>query len=155
MGLLQAARFYVLYKDINKAKSFGLNRAIFYAWAKRYGGKRKISLFPRKISQKNKEKETRIFKLGDEEAFINKEGFFEIGNEIQRPFDYDKEIANKISIYIPYEIAWEKAINYVKKFSKKVLESQKDFYEKVYLPVRDSFLTEENKKGKSSLEKFF
>ncbi len=31
MALLQAARYYVLTGDINKAKSFGLNRAIFYA----------------------------------------------------------------------------------------------------------------------------
>jgi len=32
MGLLQAARYYVLYGDLEKAKSFGINRAIFYAW---------------------------------------------------------------------------------------------------------------------------
>ncbi|AEM39482.1 hypothetical protein Pyrfu_1625 [Pyrolobus fumarii 1A] len=37
MALLQAARYYLLYGDMDKAKSFGLNRAIFYAWAKYYG----------------------------------------------------------------------------------------------------------------------
>lgn len=29
MGLLQAARYYLLTGDLEKAKSFGLNRAIF------------------------------------------------------------------------------------------------------------------------------
>ncbi|MCD6195448.1 MAG: hypothetical protein J7J82_01515, partial [Staphylothermus sp.] len=37
MALLQAARHYIFHKDLDKAKSFGLNRAIFYAWAKYYG----------------------------------------------------------------------------------------------------------------------
>ena len=39
MGLLQAARYYLLTGDLQKAKSFGLNRAIFYAWAKHYKAK--------------------------------------------------------------------------------------------------------------------
>jgi len=38
MALLQAARYYLLTGDLEKAYSFGLNRAIFYAWAKRRGG---------------------------------------------------------------------------------------------------------------------
>jgi len=36
MGLLQAARYYLLTDDLERAKSFGLNRAIFYAWAKKH-----------------------------------------------------------------------------------------------------------------------
>lgn len=35
MATLQAARGYVLGKDISTAKSFGLNRAIFYLAAKK------------------------------------------------------------------------------------------------------------------------
>ncbi|PIV54824.1 MAG: hypothetical protein COS15_04915, partial [Caldiserica bacterium CG02_land_8_20_14_3_00_36_38] len=35
MATLQAARAYILGKPLNSAKSFGLNRAIFYAAAKK------------------------------------------------------------------------------------------------------------------------
>jgi len=35
MALLQAARYYVLTRDYEKALSFGLNGATSYAWAKR------------------------------------------------------------------------------------------------------------------------
>ena len=37
MALLQTARYYRLHGDLMRAKSFGLNRAVFYAWAKHYG----------------------------------------------------------------------------------------------------------------------
>ncbi|MFZ8800630.1 MAG: hypothetical protein ACO2ON_00390 [Candidatus Nanopusillus sp.] len=36
MGLLQAARYYILNGDINKAKSFGSDRAILY-FSSNYG----------------------------------------------------------------------------------------------------------------------
>ena len=49
MALLQAASYYLLKGDLNRAKSFGLNRAIFYAWAKGSGGRpaeRRLELRP-------------------------------------------------------------------------------------------------------------
>jgi hypothetical protein len=40
MSILQAASYYVLYKDLDKEESFGLKRAIFYAWVKNYKWKK-------------------------------------------------------------------------------------------------------------------
>ena len=142
MALLQAARYYLLYNDVEKAKSFGLNRAIFYAWAKHRSGYRRA---PRHAV----EQQTRlglygvreqVFRVGDEEAFISPNGWFMIGGKEQRPEDYDREIAAKISSVTSYQDAWKKAIDYLSRFDKRMLESQREFYEKIYKPVRDTFL---------------
>ncbi len=142
MGLLQAARYYLLKGDLERAKSFGLNRAIFYAWAKRTAGKVRWSkrysagaAVSSSIPRESKEEE----KLGDEVAYVSDQGFFVIGNQIQRPEDYDRQIASRIEGIVPYDEAWKAALNYLTRFPREVLESQREFYEKVYLPVRDRF----------------
>ena len=140
MALLQAARYYLLKGDMEKAKSFGLNRAIFYAWAKRSGKpvfhrRRTAGASAPSIPSHAREMEA----LGNENAYVNEEGFFVIGNEVQRPEDYDREIVRRIEDFVPYEEAWNAAINYLKSFPKDVLMDQRKFYEKVYLPVRDRF----------------
>ena len=160
MALLQAARFYVLTGDLKKAYSFGLNRAIFYAWAKYYG-----RFAPRKRAIKKgeevvtvKEGDKYMAYVGNEGAFITKNGWFIIGDKEQRPEDYEREIIAKINSVVPYEEAWKVAVEYVKQFSKSVLLDQQKFYERVYKPVRDSFLElmERYKKAKkSTLEEFF
>ncbi len=145
MALLQAARYYLLTKDLEKAKSFGLNRAIFYAWAKRKGIGRVPSRKKKEIVEKGevtkevREGKTLVY-LGNEGAFVSKEGWFTIGNTLQTPNDYSREIEHKISLVIPYSTAWEAAINYLKKFPKEVLLSQSKFFSKAYKPIRDSFL---------------
>jgi len=142
MALLQAARYYLLTGDIDKAKSFGLNRAIFYAWAKRHA---KGRVFKRKITDTTREVEVttregkKMMYIGDEGAFISEKGWFIIGDKEQLPSDYDKEIADKISTAIPYEEAWKAAIEYLKQFPKKVLLSQSKFYNEAYKTVRDNF----------------
>lgn len=145
MGLLQAARYYLLYGDINKAKSFGLNRAIFYAWAKYYRPiykRSKKNMFG--IKEENKEE---FIKVGGEEVPYDKNtGYFYIGDKDQTPEDYDKEIKDKIESIINYDIAWNYALEYLKKFSKEVLEDPQLFYKKVYEPVRDKFFEEILKK---------
>lgn len=141
MALLQAARYYLLKGDIEKAKSFGLNRAIFYAWAKyhrpRYGrsrfgkARRQLGVTSRDIPHES---------IGDELAFKSVDGWFMIGDQIQRPEDYDKQVKSKIENIIPYDIAWKAALNYVKKFPRKTLEKQNEFFKEVYEPIRDKFL---------------
>ncbi|PCN50947.1 hypothetical protein B6U99_02005 [Candidatus Geothermarchaeota archaeon ex4572_27] len=141
MALLQAARYYILTGDLDKAKSFGLNRAIFYAWAKYYGrerggtGRRRGSYggIGRPVSSK------KTFRLGDEVTFVSDEGWFVIGDREQRPEDYDRVVASKINAVMPYEEAWRIALDYVGRFSRRVLLSQQEFYRKVYEPVRDTF----------------
>ncbi|RLF00859.1 MAG: hypothetical protein DRJ63_01155 [Thermoprotei archaeon] len=160
MALLQAARFYVLTGDLKRAKSFGLNRAIFYAWAKYYG-----RFVPRRKEVRKGEEVVTVKEggkymayVGNEGAFVTKDGWFIIGDKEQRPEDYEREIASKINSVIPYDEAWRVAVEYVKQFSKSVLLDQQKFYEKVYKPVRDSFaeLVERYRKSKkSTLEEFF
>lgn len=159
MGLLQAARYYVLYGDIDKAKSFGLNRAIFYAWAKYYG--KGYSLRKGKIKGEGglaeKHEEGKELKnVAGEEVFIDKAtGLFMISDKPQTPDDYNKEIKNKIELIINYDKAWEAAVKYVSSFSRSIILDQRQFYQKVYLPVRDNFIEKVVKGKKSGLEAYF
>ncbi|MGQ4834625.1 MAG: hypothetical protein ACP6IS_12135 [Candidatus Asgardarchaeia archaeon] len=143
MALLQAARYYLLTGDLAKAKSFGLNRAIFYAWAKYHGRERAIR---RKITPKAKpvEIETRegrkITYVGDEGAFISDRGWFIIGDKEQLPSDFDKEVTEKIETVVPFEDAWKKALEYLKKVPRSYLLNQQKFFNEVYKPVRDEFI---------------
>ncbi len=142
MGLLQAARYYLLKGDLNRAKSFGLNRAIFYAWAKYYGPAKRGG--PRaSISERREEAQSReIFeRVGNEEAPVDPStGLFRIGDRVQTPSDYDREIAEKISSVVSYDRAWNEALEYLRKFPREYLEDQRLFFERVYRPVRDTFL---------------
>jgi len=159
MALLQAARYYALSGDINKAYSFGLNRAIFYAWAKRRGkgvvkpARRKVITKP---VEEVKEKDRVMVYVGDEGAFLGKNGWFTIGNQEQKPDDFKREIASKIESVMPFEEAWEKALKYIQSFDKKTLLSQREFFEKVYKPVRDTFpeIPEIKKKKRKTLLDF-
>ncbi|AWR98160.1 hypothetical protein DFR86_00295 [Acidianus sulfidivorans JP7] len=156
MGILQAARYYVLYKDLDKAKSFGLNRAIFYAWAKYYGREYSPNKIPQYIrNERGGGQEDKILtNVGNEGVYQDvKTGYYTIGDKIQTPKDYDNEIKSKIEIIIPYDKAWEAAVKYVSSFSRSILENQREFYEKVYLPVRDQFI-EKVVNRKSGIEDF-
>ena len=137
MGLLQAARYYLLTGDLEKAKSFGLNRAIFYAWAKYYGRTYK----PKHPSTRMREdKPWRLEKVLGEEVPVSPRGWYMIGDKEQLPEDYDREIASKINSVIPYQEAWEKALEYLKQFPENVLRDPQKFYKQVYEPVRDKFI---------------
>jgi hypothetical protein len=134
MGLLQAARYYVLRGDLELAKSFGLNRAIFYAWAKRRGVTARRAgrgLKPGQPAEREEVEES----VGDEVAYRSQRGYFMIGGQIQRPVDFDRMIAARFGR--SFEKFWNAAIEYVRSFPESALKSQREFYEKVYLPVRD------------------
>lgn len=140
MALLQAARYFVLTGDREKAFSFGLNRAIFYAWAKRRGVP--VAASRERISrgvEVAREGGRIVAYVGDEQAYVSSNGWFTMGGEEQRPEDFEREVVRKIEAVMPFEEAWRLAVEYVSSFDRRVLLSQKDFYEKVYLPVRDIF----------------
>ena len=142
MALLQAARYYVLTGDLERAKSFGLNRAIFYAWAKRYGRGRPPAAGPARLGGGVVEVERegkRVVYVGNEAAQVSPSGWFTIGGREQLPEDYDRQVARRIGSVVPYERAWRAAVEYVKSFSRGVLLDQQRFYEMVYKPVRDRF----------------
>lgn len=142
MALLQAARYYVLYGDLDKAKSFGLNRAIFYAWAKHYGSGRAGARSPAAVDAAGEPGGGRKFVVvaGEKVQVDEDTGLFVMGGKPQRPADYDREVVWKIDAIYPYQRVWEAAVEYVSSFPREVLENQSRFYKRVYEPVRDSFL---------------
>ncbi|MEM4206875.1 MAG: hypothetical protein QXQ43_06335, partial [Nitrososphaerota archaeon] len=139
MALLQAARYYLIKGDLESAKSFGLNRAIFYAWAKKRGVRpthRMRTTRPiakTEAVEKNEVEEV----VGDETVYRRIGGWYTIGGEEQRPEDFDRQIASRFGSEKAFEKYWEKAIKYLQSFPRSMIESQKDFFEKIYLPVRD------------------
>jgi len=142
MAILQAARAYVLGLNLDEAKSWGLNRAIFYAAAKKgYFRKskppgRKIHL--EEILKKPLEKEREFFYLGDEGAYFVETPHgvrFKIGNKVQRPEDFDHQIASKF--WPIFNEIWDEAIKIVSEHPKDILLSQRQFFKKVYEPLRD------------------
>ncbi len=142
MATLQAARAYVLGREIEEAKSFGLNRAIFYAAAKK-GFKPKIKpLEERKVKIPEKRKEMlgkfEIDRIGDEMAYyILYEGkkIYVIGNELQTEENFKKQI--ELRFKGKFEEAFREAIEICEKYERGILLSQRAFYEIVYKPRRD------------------
>ncbi len=146
MAILQAARAYVLGLSINEAKSWGLNRAIFYASAKK-GFSKLESGIPKSLSLKIKASEKKmkeirssfgIYYLGDEMAHsveIEGKRIFIIGEEIQRPTDFDRQIEARLGKQ--FKKVWEEAVKICQGYDKGILLSQRDFYESVYKPHRD------------------
>jgi len=146
MATLQAARAYVLGFSLDSAKSFGLNRAIFYAAAKKGFIKPKetpktFTLEKAPIPREKLEevrKTFKIFNLGDEMAYsVELEGkpFFVIGNEIQTPEAFAKQIERRFRG--KFEEAFKEAVEICKSVDRGVLLSQRYFYEVVYKPRRD------------------
>jgi hypothetical protein len=131
---------------LEKAESFGINRAIFYAWAKHYGKgyiskTRERRIYLEFLGKEVQEKGKKLERVAGEDVFVDeKTGLYIIGEKPQTPEDYRKEIKEKIDGIIPYEKAWEVAIKYVSSFPQNVLENQQKFFKEVYLPVRDKFL---------------
>jgi hypothetical protein len=146
MALLQAARAVVLGLPVDSAKSWGLNRAIFYAAAKKgYIGARGLPVQPPRkkpaLKQYEAEKiarEMKIYHLGDEMAYIVGDESnlqFVIGDQIQTPQDFDRQIKRRFGEN--FEKAWQEAIRICQNAGKGVLFSQRYFFESVYKPRRD------------------
>jgi hypothetical protein len=145
MALLQAARYFILTGEEDKAKSFGLNRAIFYAWAKRRGmtrpPPRRTVPSGQEVARERREGKTLAY-IGNEGAYTSEEGWYIIGEESQLPRDYDRQITSKIDQIVPYERAWSSALEYLRDFPRDDLLDQSKFFNEVYKPVRDGFLEE-------------
>lgn len=137
MSMLQAARAYVLGLPMESAHSWGLNRAIFIAAAKRGfkggGGS----------GQTGSEKGTKAadaFFLGDDMAFrTERDGvlLFTIGGKVQTEEAYNRQVRSRLGS--KYSAAWKEALAYVKGFDKETLRSREEFFRAVYRPVRDEF----------------
>ncbi|MEO0115609.1 MAG: hypothetical protein ABIK93_09095 [candidate division WOR-3 bacterium] len=146
MATLQAARAFVLGLPIASAKSWGLNRAIFYAAAKKGFFKPKPGP-PKPPEFKIPLPEAKLTKirqsfgvtyLGDEMAYsIELDGkiMFTIGSEIQTPEAFEKNIEARFGKF--FSKAFKEAVEICKSYDKGVLQCQRYFYETVYKPRRD------------------
>jgi hypothetical protein len=134
MATLQAARAYVLGMPVASAKSFGIQRAIFYAAAKRgFRGTgertrpREITIKYETISQKE------LSKI--QKSFAVTPIYFVIGNEIKTSADFRQQIEKRFGA--SFRDAWKEAVAICRKYDKGVLLSQRYFYETVYKTRRD------------------
>ncbi len=138
MATLQAARAYVLGLPLESAYSWGLNRAIFYAAAKRgfKGGERRAtSPGPGAPSHP-----ADTYFLGDEMAYKAPEpgGLrFTIGGKAQEGQDFQRQIEARFQGR--FKDAWEEAVDYVDHFDRGTLLSGTEFFSSVYRPKRDEF----------------
>ena len=136
MSMLQAARAYTLGLPLESAYSWGLNRAIFIAAAKRgfKGGKGGEG----KAGRGGKMAPRASFKLGDDMAFkTEKDGvmLFTIGGEVQTKEAFDKQV--KARFGSTFDAAWKEALAYVESFPRETLLSTDGFFGDVYRPRRD------------------
>jgi len=134
MATLQAARAQALGLRLASAKSWGLNRAVYYAAAKR-GFKGEAGPKPR--APKGTRRVYEHF-LGDDKGYAVTRGgtmLFTIGGEAQSPEAFRKQIEARFAG--TFGEAWKEAQAIVAAEPREVLESQDGFYMRVYRPRRD------------------
>lgn len=139
MALLQAARARVLGLPLESALSWGLNRAIFIAAAKRgFKGGSGGEVGAGTPGGGRTSKAAGVYYLGDDMAFKDEKGGvlrFSIGGKVQTKEDYERQVRSRFGG--AYSDAWKEALAYVKKFDKEVLLSANGFFREVYRPKRD------------------
>jgi hypothetical protein len=136
MAVLQAARAKILGLPLESAYSWGLNRAIFIAAAKRgfkggTGGE-----VGGRGGKTSKGMDT--YHLGDDMAFkTERDGvlLFTIGGKVQTREDFEKQVKSRFGDRFPE--AWKESLAYVKKFDRETLLSADGFFREVYRPKRD------------------
>lgn len=138
MTLLQAARAYTLGMPLESAHSWGLNRAIFIAAAKR--GFKGGSGGTGSGRDRGASKRDDTYLLGDDMAYkTTKDGvmLFTIGGEVQTEEAFEKQVRARFGKR--YSAAWKEALAYVKAFDRRTLLSGSEFFSDVYRPVRDEW----------------
>ena len=144
MAVLQAARAHILGLEMSTAKSWGLNRAIFYAAAKRgFKGAKPYKRSRSEVKETPVADTPEAFHLGSEMAFkaSTDEGpmFFMMGGKVQTEEEFERQIATRFAG--TFDQAWSDAIEYVQGFDKSTLLSQSGFFNQVYKPRRDELAT--------------
>lgn len=121
MAVLQAARAYALGLELAAAKSWGLNRAIFYTLARKG------------YLQRRKEK---LQNLNELDRARNKKWFM-IGGKAQTPDLFDRQVKRRFSNWAK---VWSEALEIVENTDEWNLTRQSRFYENVYKRHRDELL---------------
>lgn len=137
MAILQAARAEFLGMDLEHAYSWGLNRSIFYAAAKRgFAPSHHTTGIGTASKRLSEAQYLQTANLGNERALIDtRTGWFTIGGQDQTPVGFKRQIAGRIR---DFDTVWSEAIKLVSSFPDDVLLSQQAFYAKVYQPNRDA-----------------
>jgi hypothetical protein len=140
MAVLQAARAQYLGLPRDSAYSWGLNRAIFYAAAKRgfRGGNAPSGDASSATTDRTSRREP--FRLGNEEAFRDPKSdppLFTIGDSDQTVADFQRQIAARFGTDAHFQKAWEEAMRIVATYDRPTLESRRGFFDEVYKPRRD------------------
>jgi hypothetical protein len=141
MAMLQAARARTLGLPKDAAYSWGLNRAIFYAAAKR--GFRGSAAASGGASGEPPKETTRptMYRLGDDDAFQDPEAgelVFKIGDRPQTAAEFERQIAGRFGSKKNFQAAWAEAVQIVEEHDRATLESRSRFYGEVYKPRRDA-----------------
>src|SRR3989442_5103966 len=127
---------------LDEAYSWGLNRAIFYAAAKRgfKGGSGRTSGF-RETENRPTEARPDVFRLGDDMAYREVRGgktLFTIGGKVQGEADFERQVASLFGE--KFSAAWKDALDLLGNYDRDTLLSQSAFYKEVYKPNRDSLV---------------
>ena len=139
MATLQAARAKELGLSVTAAKSWGLNRAIYYAAAKRgFKEKRASRRSLNEVEKRPLHKTRDAYFLGDEIAYTSKKGrrsYFTIGGKLQTGSDFKRQIEKRFGETFPK--AWKESLQIVRQYPKETLLSQSGFFDEVYRSRRD------------------
>ena len=139
MAVLQAARAESLGVAHDSALSWGLNRAIFYAAAKR-GFKQPSASKEGDSTETASRPSPPVYRIDDEEAHVDpsaKHLTFTIGGQDQTAAAFERQVASRFGTKENFLAAWKEAMNIVESFDRGSLESRRGFYEEVYRPKRD------------------
>jgi len=138
MAILQAARAKELGLPESRARSWGLNRAIFYAAAKRGFKHPAKPPGPAGVGKRPVAKKGKEYFLGDEMAFTARKSnriYFTIGGQLQTENDFKKQVEARFGKH--FRAAWKEALDIIRQFPADVLQSQHRFFSEVYRPRRD------------------
>jgi hypothetical protein len=141
MATLQAARVRRLGFSEASAFSWGLNRAIFYAAAKRgFLGVTRAEPGARPGAGRGAEG---LYSIGDDQAYRDltaRELLFTIGGETQTEESFRRQVAARFGSEGNFRTAWREAMATVERFDEPILRSGRRFYAEVYKPRRDALV---------------
>ncbi|HYM41068.1 MAG TPA: hypothetical protein VEY12_13145 [Thermoplasmata archaeon] len=142
MAMLQAARARHLGLSEESAYSWGLNRAIWYAAAKRgFSGGGGGGAGPG--GGEAKAKPGNVFYLGQDFAYRDPNSskvVFILGGKTQTRKEFREKIASRFGGVRNFRKAWAEATNIVSGANEDFLKSGEMFYSQVYKPRRDDLV---------------
>lgn len=144
MAMLQAARARRLGLSEDSAYSWGLNRAIFYAAAKRgFSGGGGGGAGGGKGGGPAKPPPKDVFYLGRDFAYRDPDNpklVFVLGGKPQTEAEFRAKIASRFGSARNFAKAWKEATQIVSEADEELLKSGETFYSQVYKPRRDDLV---------------